>query len=235
MNILLVSATLFEIKPLPVQLLLTDRQNDQLSAYYLNNTEVDILITGVGMVATACFLGRQLALKNYDLAINAGVAGSFDELLTPGTVVNVVEDYFCDLGAEDGDNFRSVFDLGLTDPDSNPYTGGRLINNPFGSGMLYNNDILSRLAEVKALTSNTVHSKADHISRIRSINPADIETMEGAAFFFACLSAGVPCLQLRSISNPVGERDRSSWNLDLAIQNLNKVLWSIITSLPGEN
>ncbi len=44
----------------------------------LLNTNHKTLVTGVGMVATACTVGRELAINNYDLAINMGVAGSFN-------------------------------------------------------------------------------------------------------------------------------------------------------------
>ena len=50
---------------------------------------------------------------------------------------------------------------------------------------------------------------------------AEIETMEGAALHYVCLSEKVPFLQLRSASNYVGERDKSKWALHEAIANLN--------------
>jgi futalosine hydrolase len=233
MNILLVSATFFEIRPLLIQLHLVDQIDAYLSAYRYKDTDIDVLIPGVGMVQTAYFLGRQLALKHYDLAVNAGIAGTFNKSIPLGSVVNVVEDCVPELGAEDGPNFLSVFELGLTDPDSYPYNGGKLINNSFDSMELSSHEVIRKLPKVKALTSNTVHGDADNIARIRKISGADLETMEGAAFFFGCFSSKVPCLQIRSVSNLVEERDKSHWDLDLALKNLNRVLRKIITSPRG--
>lgn len=233
MNLLLVSATFFEIRPLLVQLPLIAQQNDQLSTYHYKDTVIEVLIPGVGMVQTAYYLGRQLARKHYDLAINAGIAGAFNKSLPLGSVVHVVEDCVPELGAEDGENFFSVFELGLTDPDTHPYQGGKLINDSIESMMLNTNEIIRKLPKVKAITSNTVRGNIDSIARIQRISSADIESMEGAAFFFACLSGNVPCLQIRSVSNLVEERDKSHWNLELALKNLNKVLWEIITSPVG--
>jgi futalosine hydrolase len=230
MNLLLVSATLFEIRPLLVKLPLVSRKDDRLSTYQYKNSFIDVLVPGVGMVPTAHYLGRQLSLKSYDLAINAGIAGTFNKALQPGLVVNVVEDCVAELGAEDGENFLSVFDLGLTDPDALPYRGGKLINEIPGFGLLSNHDIIGNLPKVKAITSNTVRGNIESIARIQRISRADIESMEGAAFFFGCLSENIPCLQIRSISNMVEERDKSQWNLDLALKNLNKALWDILTS-----
>ena len=63
-----------------------------------------MLTTGVGMVATAAWCSRALALTRYDLALNVGVCGSFDPALAPGSVVHVVRDRIAELGAEDGDD-----------------------------------------------------------------------------------------------------------------------------------
>ena len=55
--------------------------------------------------------------------------------------------------------------------------------------------------------------------------------MEGAAFFYVCLQEKIPFLQIRSISNYVEKRNKSNWNIPLAIDNLNVVLLDIINSL----
>jgi futalosine hydrolase len=57
---------------------------------------------------------------------------------------------------------------------------------------------------------------------------AEIESMEGAAFLFACNQTKVSCRQIRAVSNYVEKRDRSKWNIPLAITNLNKVLIDFI-------
>ncbi len=230
MNILLVSATLFEIRPLLDQMPLITKRSDQLSTYQFKDIIMDVLIPGVGMVQTAYFLGKQMAHKTYDLAINAGIAGTFNASLPLGTVVNVTEDCVAELGAEDGDAFLSIFDLGLADPDTNPYRGGKLVSDSSESDTFLHKEVISKLPKVAAITSNTVRGNADSIARIRRIASADIETMEGAAFFFACISENVPCLQIRAVSNRVEKRDKSSWNLELALKNLNKVLWQLIMS-----
>jgi len=230
LRILLVAATLFEIRPFLEKLSPLGKQNEYLSTYKYHNLDIDLLIPGVGMIPTAYLIGRQLALHHYDLAINAGIAGTFNKSLPPGSVVNVVEDCVPELGAEDGDHFLSVFELGLADPDAYPYHRGKLINDPAEHNLPGHNEVIRKLTKVKAITSNTVRGNVYSIARIRLIAEADIETMEGAAFFYACLSEKVPCLQIRSVSNLVEERDKSRWNLDLALKNLNRVLWDIAAS-----
>lgn len=58
--------------------------------------------------------------------------------------------------------------------------------------------------------------------------------MEGAAFFYACLLAGVPFLQIRSISNRVEPRNRTAWDIPSAIQNLNQTLMEMLEGMAGE-
>jgi futalosine hydrolase len=55
--------------------------------------------------------------------------------------------------------------------------------------------------------------------------------MEGAAFFAGCIDFEADYIQIRAISNYVEKRDKSKWNLPLAIQNLNNELIQLITQL----
>ncbi|HNP99301.1 MAG TPA: futalosine hydrolase, partial [Bacteroidia bacterium] len=91
MKILLVSAT--------------ENEMGSLETAWFRKNQVDRLITGVGMVATTYSLTRELQQKSYDLAVNIGLAGSFDRNIPIGEVVRVTEDIFSELGAEDGEEF----------------------------------------------------------------------------------------------------------------------------------
>jgi futalosine hydrolase len=59
----------------------------------------------------------------------------------------------------------------------------------------------------------------------------DIETMESAAFFYVCLQEKIPFLALRAISNKVEPRDKSKWNIPLAMQNLSNVLKNVFYNI----
>ena len=60
---------------------------------------------------------------------------------------------------------------------------------------------------------------------------ADIETMEGAALHYVCLQENISFLQIRSVSNHVGERDKTKWKMKQAIEDLNKHLAKLINRL----
>ena len=55
--------------------------------------------------------------------------------------------------------------------------------------------------------------------------------MEGAAVFRVCNDFNIPCMQIRSVSNFVGERNKKNWNIDLAVKNLNLYLKKLLLSL----
>ena len=87
------------------------------------------------------------------------------------------------------------------------------------------------LPSVKAITVNTVTDDRSKIKQLQSKFSADIETMEGAALHYICLQKKIPFLQIRSISNEVGERNKENWKIKEALENLNISLNKIIKEL----
>jgi futalosine hydrolase len=65
---------------------------------FVQTSKFDVLITGVGMTATAFALGKYLS-NTYQLVLNIGVAGSFDPSIKLGSLVQVSTDVFAELGA----------------------------------------------------------------------------------------------------------------------------------------
>ena len=178
--------------------------------------EIDVLITGVGMVATAAWCSRALTQTSYDLALNVGVCGSFDAFIEPGTVVHVVSDRLAELGAEDDDRFLTLEEMELSgesefvnlDPPSIPE--------------------LDQLPAVTGITVNTVHGNARSIAAVTHRFSPQVESMEGAAFMSACLIHKVAFAQVRAVSNLVEPRNRESWTMADAIRNLNAAALRIL-------
>jgi futalosine hydrolase len=185
---------------------------------------VKVLITGVGMVATAARCAHALASERYDLAINVGLCGSFNPRLTPGTVVHVASDRLPELGAQDGDAFLTIYDLQLLGQDEFPFQGGMLIN--AAPPVI---PAISSLPAVAGITVNTVHGNSDAIARVvERFNP-DVESMEGAAFMYACLIHDVPFAQVRAVSNVVERRNRPAWKIGEALRALVAVTRDIVS------
>ena len=220
MKILIVCATNMELKPLLDKVDKINNISAKLSSYCINGKEIDVLTTGVGMVATSFHLGRVLSSRKYDSAINVGIAGSFEKNFPLGTVVEIVEDQFPEMGAEDGTRFLSLLDLELIEANDFPYEIGVLINEQANWNLTY--------PKVKSITVNTVHGSEERIAKTNQLFKPQVETMEGAAFFYACKSLNIPCLQIRAISNYVEKRNKASWNIPLAIERLNVELLKLI-------
>jgi futalosine hydrolase len=204
MNCLLVAATTKEIAPF-------------LDSYRAGaeNSRVDVLITGVGLTAVTYSLAKQIGLKKPDLVIQAGIAGCFDPNISLGSVVVVRQDTIADLGVTEDNQLNTVFDLGLVDANRFPFSKGWLVNP--------NSKLIkqSGLKAVNAVSVNQITTSKQMIeSYISKFDPV-VESMEGAALHYVCLQEKIPFLQLRSISNYIGERDKKKWNIKEAILNLN--------------
>jgi futalosine hydrolase len=209
MRVLFAAATSFEVESL---------KNN--SNFISNSHSFKVLITGVGMVATAYALGRELALNQYDLAINIGIAGSFDRSIALGNIIEITEDNIAELGAEDDEKFIPISQLGF---------GESCFKAGIELHKIYKGK--TTIKQATAITVNKVHGNDTSISNIITrLNP-QLESMEGAAFFYACREAGVPGLQIRAVSNYVERRNRDAWQIGLAVKNLNTFAVELLQAL----
>jgi futalosine hydrolase len=224
MRLLICAATEFEISP-TFQYLQSYGKATEKSCFRLGNIEISRLITGVGAVAMATKCMHTILKQEVDLMINAGIAGSFTEKFKIGDTCLVVKDRFGDLGTSHADgSFSDVFDMGLESPDAFPFQQGWLTPE-------IPETISIKWPKASAVTVNKVTGHATAIQEMASKYQVDLESMEGAGFFMAGMLAGIEVLQLRTVSNYVTPRDTSTWNIPLAIQNLNQNLIEIIRVL----
>ena len=212
MQLLLCSSTEFEIKP----------TIEWLSQQKVG--KVDVLITGVGMMATAYKLTRAIVIKRPDFILQAGVAGCIDKTIPLTKIVLVENENIGDLGVEGHEGFFTLFDLNLLHKNSFPWKDGKLPN-----------DIeklkSAGLKIVDAVTVNEISTDPKRLSYYSNQLGASIESMEGAALHFVALQEKIPFLQMRSLSNFAGERDKNKWVMDVAIANLNIELQRILARL----
>jgi futalosine hydrolase len=224
MHLLLVAATSFEIAP-TIDFLRKNAEKIKNNTYFFNEKRIEILITGVGIAHTVFGLTDRLSRRaKPDLIVNLGIAGAFDRRLSLGDVVEVCTERFGDLGVEEADGrFTDIFEMNFIASD----------NFPFENGILKNKYLfLPNLPNVAALTVQKVHGTAASIQAIHQKYPdIQIESMEGAAFFFVCLRKKVKFTQIRAISNYVEPRNRANWQIALAVQRLNQVMQDYLTQL----
>lgn len=68
-------------------------------------------------------------------------------------------------------------------------------------------------------------------ARVGAAAACDVEGMEGFAVLRACAIAGVPALELRAISNRLGEPDRARWHFDDALAALDDATARVVAAL----
>ena len=222
LRIILVTATSSEadtLKTIPGMRIIS-------GGFSFGGNEIIPLVTGVGSVATAWAMTKIFSsgLKA-DLAINIGIAGSFRNDLPVGEAVVPVSDCFADAGVETSSGFLTLAEAGLVDPDVFPFRSGRIFSdNRFVSSAV------RLIRPVNAITVNTSSGMQNNIKLISERYNPDIETMEGAAFFYVCSRENIPFLAIRAVSNIVEPRNRAKWNIPLAIKNLSEKLGELLLS-----
>lgn len=179
---------------------------------HASGTEVDVLVAGVGPVAAAVSVTALLAQQRYDLVVSAGIAGGFAPRAPIGTIVVAEELVLADLGAETPDGFQDVAALGFGSVRHTPPPG-----------------VVRRAADAldaatgTVLTVSTVTGSAERAAELTVRHPhAVAEAMEGYGVAEAAARYGVPMLEVRTVSNPVGPRDRAAWQIGEALGALER-------------
>jgi futalosine hydrolase len=210
MSVCIVAATSHELQPL---------------LPFVAKEQYHFLITGVGSAATTYHLTQTLHHKKPSLFIQAGIAGCFDGNIPLAQAVIIQQDRFADLGVVEDSQWKDVFDMNLASENDPPYTNGWLVNP--------HQDLLRslQLPLVKSITINEVTTHPERIKQLREKYNPTIESMEGAAFHYVCLQENIPFIQLRTISNYAGERNKEKWQLKQAIDSLAEHIMQITRQL----
>lgn len=207
-----------------MQILIAASTESEIQPFREEFPEADILVTGVGIAASVYHLLKRIRQVDYDLVVQAGVAGSFDQALQLSQVVHVVSDRFAEEGVRTRDGFQTIFEMGLASAQTAPYRNGWLDNpQALRHALPY--------PAVKAITVNMLNEDEEQIDLQRTLFNPSVESMEGASLHYVCLNEEVDFVQLRAISNLVGERNKDQWDLKGAIHNLNVALIAFYKSL----
>jgi len=224
MKLLIVTATSIELTPL-ISFLEKNAVKKSFFEYEYKGNCIFPLVTGVGAMQTAFGLSRFHEIKEIDLAINIGICGSYNRDISLGTVLNITKDRFGDLGVEEADgSFTDVYEMELVQKNKFPYADGWILNDLKEK---YN----PSLQTVSGITVNKVNGTKNSVDLISQKYNPDTESMEGAAFLYACKTMDVDCIQLRSVSNYVEPRNRANWQIQLALENLNAAIVSYLDNL----
>ena len=162
----------------------------------------DGLVCGVGPVDAAAATARALALRRFDAVLHVGLAGARG--LAPGTIVVGTEAVYRDLSAQWPVVDRAVADPGLVEAAR------------------------AAMPDAPALPIHT--SAAVGATRDTGSDGLLIEAMEGFGVLRAAAIAGVPAVEVRAISNEIGQDDRSRWDVTGALEVLEEVLPRLVAA-----
>jgi futalosine hydrolase len=146
--------------------------------------DAEIVVCGIGPVEAALSTARAVSELRPDRILHVGLAGA--RTLAPPALVVGSESVYCDILDE-----RSVIprvERLAPDPE--------LVDAVRGA-----------LPEAQLLPIGTSASVGGGIT-------CDVEAMEGFGVLRAAALAGIPAVELRAVSNLVGEADRSRWRFE---------------------
>lgn len=168
---------------------------------------VHTAVTGVGLLPSSYAIMQLIARLKPDLIIQIGIAGSFNPTLVLGTAVTVRQEMLADMGVHETDGYHDIFELGLAEENVPPLELGAIVN--------HHDHLIesASLPAVSAVSVNEISTSAEKINVFAEKYKADIESMEGAALHYVCALQNIPFIQIRGISNLVGERDKSKWKI----------------------
>jgi futalosine hydrolase len=183
---------------------------------------VEVLAAGVGPADAAARVTRALVQRRYDVLINAGIAGSLRrDIASVGEGVVVGEE---------------VMELRLESGEPISLPAGQVVADRVPSDAHLCEAVTALgFALVRGVTVTRVTATEETAQRLRAFG-AEIETMEGLAVLRAAQLAGVPAVEVRGISNLVGDRASSEWNFDAGIAGLRRVLnatLDLLHTMPG--
>ncbi|MFB6395014.1 futalosine hydrolase [Polymorphospora lycopeni] len=182
----------------------------------LGDAAVTVTPVGVGPAAAAAGTARLLALaegagRPYTAVICAGIAGGFTDRVEVGGTVLADRSIAADLGAESPDGFIPLDELGFGETVA-------AVHPPLLAAL---RRALPAAAVGAVLTVGTVTGSADSAKALAARHPdAVAEAMEGYGVACAAAGAGVPFAELRTVSNPIGPRDRAAWRMREAFDAL---------------
>jgi len=161
----------------------------------------ETLCTGVGPVEAALATAKRLKKNRPSAVVHIGIAGA--RLLEPPALVLGSESIYCDLI----DAASVIPRVERVDPDAALLDAAR-----------------RALPEAHVLPIATS-------ARVGGGTSCEVEAMEGFGVLRAAALAGVPAVELRAVSNAVGESDRARWRIDEALAALREAVPRLLEAL----
>ncbi|WP_139491531.1 futalosine hydrolase [Brevibacillus dissolubilis] len=176
---------------------------------------IDVVIAGVGPAKAAVSTTKALVKAKYDLVVNAGIAGGFAGRAEVCTLVVADEIIAADLGAETPEGFSGLDELGFG--SARVAVDAKLVKRVTTAIAAAGLPVTSGPVLTLSTVTGTAATAQELIKRVPGVAA---EAMEGYGVGVAAQEFGVPVLEIRSISNAVGPRNREAWRIKEALSLL---------------
>jgi futalosine hydrolase len=197
----------------------------------VNGHQLLLAVTGVGLVNTALAAGRLLARPDVSGVVNLGIAGAYDiEAFPLGSTCYAWQETWPEYGLLDED--------GRVDPKAIGFPQGEVRGVPVWNRVQLNpvNDaeklalaLPASCARASSITVSGVTGTPDRAGWLKTAYNGDVENMEGFALAFAAMEAGLPFLELRTVSNVAGSRFAEEWDLKGGLRALGPLAEHVFT------
>jgi futalosine hydrolase len=181
------------------------------------DADVTVVGGGVGPVAAATMTCRALAAnEEYTHVISAGICGAFADRAAIGDVVVATSSITADLGCRTDDGFLTLADMGLQQQCEVEFPDAEAWSNRLA-------DAGVRVRSGAMLTLSCMTGTDAEAEQLALRHPSAVgEAMEGWGVAWAARSFGVRMGEVRAVSNLVGKRDPSTWDVTGAFDALSR-------------
>jgi futalosine hydrolase len=218
--VLVIAATDMELAPLLAAVAesrATPGRWGPASTGRVGSTPVVLQALGLGKANTAAGLALALTERAPRAVLQVGVGGAYlGSFLSVGMAVVASEELHLDLGVRTAQGWQDLSAMGFTLTPASGDRPARANAVPTHPGLTRAVGRVASVSAVRFATLETVTGDVDVGAAMQREHDVSIESMEGAAAAQVCDRLGVPFAEVRGVSNLVGERDRSRWNLRAA-------------------
>lgn len=190
------------------------------------HSRIQFMETGVGLLPTCFNLMKAIMLTKPSIIIQIGIGGCLDKKIALASTFYIKQDSVADLGVWENGEWKNLAALNLSNHKELIYKNDYLVKKNSELSSVFLN---KKLEMVNAITVNEISTHKKFI-KLANANNALIESMEGAALHYVCNNLQLPYVQIRSVSNYVGERNKANWKIKEAIQNVNQELVRLLNS-----
>ncbi|WP_285905689.1 futalosine hydrolase [Pseudodesulfovibrio pelocollis] len=197
-------------------------EQGETAEFSLGGLDLLLAVSGVGLVNTALTAGRLMALPSVTGVVNLGIGGAYEVARFPiGSCVYAWRETWPEYGLLDEEGRVDPKGIGFSQGEvAGKPVWNRLVLNPVNDAATMGLSLPAGCARGSFVTVSSVTGTPERAGWLQMACSADVENMEGFALAFGAARAGLPFLQVRSVSNVAGSRDRADWDLKGALRAL---------------